>query len=145
MEIIIEKAPDIFIEVSEFFRKFNKTNNFISEINMLIKKNSNIIFPFISNIYSLINSSKLNENKSADSKKFYKPFHSLNQFKNFMNIYLIKKILFLSKNINNINEEVNLSEQDIFRNKHFSIKLLNYPLTKEKIDFVIKKIYTLYC
>ena len=145
MEIIIEKAPDIFIEVSEFFRKFNKTNNFISEINMLIKKNSNIIFPFISNIYSLINSSKLNENKSADSKKFYKPFHSLNQFKNFMNIYLIKKILFLSKNINNINEEVNLSEQDIFRNKQFSIKLLNYPLPKEKIDFVIKKIYTLYC
>ena len=145
MEIIIEKAPDIFIEVSEFFRKFNKTNNFISEINMLIKKNSNIIFPFISNIYSLINSSKLNENKSAHSKKFYKPFHSLNQFKNFMNIYLIKKILFLSKNINNINEEVNLSEQDIFRNKQFSIKLLNYPLPKEKIDFVIKKIYTLYC
>ena len=144
MEIIIDKKPDIFIEVSDFFRKYNITNNIISEVNLLIKKKSNIIFPYISYIYSLINSSELNQNKSYNSKTFYKPFYSLNQLKNFMNTFLIKKILFLLKNINNINEEINLSEQDIFRNKKFSIKLLDYSLPNEKMNYIINKINNLY-
>ena len=143
MKVIIDKTPDIFMEVSEFFRKNNGRNNFVSEVNLLIKNNSKFSFPYISNIYSLINSSTFNG--KYNSKTFYKPYFSLNQLINTMNEFLIKKILFLIKRINNINEEINLNENDIFRNKQFSIKLLDSSLPKEKIDYIINKILFLYC
>ena len=143
MKVIIDKAPEIFIEISEFFRKNNGRNNFVSEVNLLIKKNSKFSFPYMSSIYSLINSSTFNG--KYNSKTFFKPYYSLNQLINTMNVFLIKKILFLIKRINNINEEINLSENDIFRNKQFSIKLLDCSLPKEKIDYIINKILILYC
>ena len=145
MEIIIDKVPDKFIEVSEFFRKHNKNNNFASEIFLLIKKNSKITLNYISKIYLLINSSDFSQNEKYKLESFYKPYKSLNQLINIMNSYLIKTILFLSNSINNLGKEINISEKDIFRNKQFSIKLLDYSLPKQKMDYIVNKINVLYC
>ena len=145
MEIIIEKIPDKFIEISEFFRKYNGSNNFISEINLLIKNNSEITFPYILNIYSLINSPEFLTTEKYKLRDFYKPFFSLKQLKYIMNNFIIRRIIILIKNINNIHEEINLNEQDLFKDKKICLKLLNYSFTKEKMDYIINKINMLYC
>ena len=145
MEIIIEKIPDKFIEISEFFRKYNGSNNFISEINLLIKNNSEITFPYILNIYSLINSPEFLTTEKYKLRDFYKPFFSLKQLKYIMNNFIIRRIIILIKNINNIHEEINLNEQNLFKDKKICLKLLNYSFTKEKMDYIINKINMLYC
>ena len=144
LELILGKIPDKFMEISQFFREIYDSNNFISEAYILIKKDSKLIFPYLLNIYSLINSSEYAESKKYQSKEFLNPFHSLQQFKYTMNKYIIKNILKLIKDIHNFSGELNLTEQEIFIDKIFSLKLLNYSFNDVKMKYIINKINTLF-
>ena len=127
MELVAEKIQDKFIEVSNILTNYCKKYNFIYEVNILKKNNSKLLIQYLLNAFSIINSNR--------QKK------GLNYYKNF----LIKNIISSVNNIQNIGEEINLNESDIFIDKSQSIKLLNYSFKDEKMNNLITKISDLYC
>ena len=127
MDLIVEKIPEKFIEVSNILTNYCKKYNFVYEVNILKKKNSKFLIQYLLNAFSILNS---NERKEGFS--YYKNF-------------LIKNIINSVNNIQNINEEINLNESDIFIDKSQSIKLLNYSFKEEKMNNLIIKISDLYC
>jgi len=106
MELVAEKIPDKFIEVSNILANYCKKYNFIYEVNTLKKINSKFLIQYLLNAFSILNS-----NKQKKGLNYYKKF-------------LIKNIISSVNNIQNIGEEINLNESDIFIDKSQSIKLL---------------------
>ena len=127
MDLILEKIPDKFIEVSNILKKYCNKYNFINEVNILKKKNSEFLIQYLLNAFSTLNSNEIK--------------NGFNYYKNF----LIKNIINSVNDIQNINKEINLNESDIFIDKSHSIKLLNYSFSNEKMNNLITKISELYC
>jgi len=127
MDLIVEKIPDKFIEASTILTNYFKKYNFIYEVNLLKRKNSEFFIHYLLNAFSIL---KSNERRNGF---------------NYYNSFLIKNIINSVNNIQNISKEINLNENDIFIDKSDSIKLLNYSFSNEKMNSLIMKICDLYC
>ena len=127
MDLIVEKIPEKFIDASNILASFCKKYNFIYEVNKLKKKNSEILIDYLLKAFSILISGE-----RIDGYYYYKRF-------------LIKNIINSVNNIQNINFDKNLDESDIFIDKSYSIKLLNYSFSNEKMKNLITKISDKYC
>ena len=127
MDLIVEKIPEKFIDASNILASFCKQYNFIYEVNKLKKKNSEILIDYLLKAFSILISGE-----RIDGYYYYKRF-------------LIKNIINSVNNIQNINFDKNLDESDIFIDKSYSIKLLNYSFSNEKMKNLITKISDKYC
>ena len=128
LEILLEKAPDLFQETVNIFRKYVKKNYIYYETNLLIKKMPTIALKYLLDTLSFINT-------TADDKIYPK---------NRIKVFLVKHILLLVDDISQIKKEINKDEKEIFMDKTFSMNLFRYSFDDKKIEGIINIIKNLY-
>ena len=140
---VLKKIPEKFIDICEFFfNTFNNLNVFFQG-NILINKYSENILSNLYRIYSITKCNQQYDNqfnlhlKNENLAKIKKATFLENS-----KTYLIKNILKFLNNYNDLNGV--LTEEEIFKNKKFSLSLLNNKYNYNITKYLINQIYRLY-
>jgi hypothetical protein len=128
LEILLEKAPDLFQETVDIFRKYVKKNYIYYETNLLIKKMPTIALKYLLETLTFINT-------TADGNIYPK---------DRIKVFIVKHIILLVNDISQIKNEINKDEKEIFMDKTFSMNLFRYSFDDKKIEGIINIIKNLY-